>query len=285
MEADLTSARSVSKNMEILQAEIVQIRSESIVSYKMLQNLQNEMSKQALGDKQAKATERLAMADVETPAMKNLHQRVMLEVEKVKTDLQMHQQKIKVMEVKNDEFQDEVYKTVQNLSKEMNDAFTLLHKNSSLSKNVQASALHGLVGKNEQVEAMNKVIDQNVRNLYSALEKHKLLLEDKFRQYELHQERVKAQVQSLETEVNIQDVKNQNKRLTDNMNSLNQGVISTVLHPHQPGAVTSSLSGEATAKLENFEKQITVVHEKIAAMDRHVANLNTSLEDVVRQVE
>lgn len=52
----------------------------------------------------------------------------MLEVEKVKTESALHSQKLKVMELKNDEFQDEVYKTVQNLSKEMNDAFTMLSK-------------------------------------------------------------------------------------------------------------------------------------------------------------
>jgi hypothetical protein len=34
--------------------------------------------------------------------------------------------------VKQDEFQDEVYKTVQNLSKEINEAFTLIHKNANL---------------------------------------------------------------------------------------------------------------------------------------------------------
>lgn len=44
----------------------------------------------------------------------------------------MFQQKNKISDVKQDEFQDEVYKTVQNLSKEINDAFTLIHKNANL---------------------------------------------------------------------------------------------------------------------------------------------------------
>ena len=44
-EGDITTLRQIAKNTEILQQELVQVRSESIVSYKMMQNLQRQQEK------------------------------------------------------------------------------------------------------------------------------------------------------------------------------------------------------------------------------------------------
>lgn len=44
----------------------------------------------------------------------------------------LFQQKNKITDVKQEEFQEEVYKTVQQISKEMNEAFALIHKNANL---------------------------------------------------------------------------------------------------------------------------------------------------------
>jgi len=88
----------------------------------------------------------------------------------------------------------------------MSDAFTLLQKNNSLSKGVNSEAFAGLAGKSEQIEMINRVTDQNVRNVFSALEKHKLLLEDRFSRYEVQAERLKAQVKQLETDVEVNQV-------------------------------------------------------------------------------
>lgn len=126
----------------------------------------------------------------------------MLEVEKVKTESALHSQKLKVMELKNDEFQDEVYKTVQNLSKEMNDAFTMLSKTGN--KNLlEPLDQNKFSEKSEQVEQINRVTDQNIRNVFNALEKHKLLLEDRFNRHDITQERIKAQVHQMEQDFNI----------------------------------------------------------------------------------
>jgi len=38
-------------------------------------------------------------------------------------------------------------------------------------------------------------------------------------------------------------------------------------------------------KIDGVEKQQRVILEKISAMDRHVASLNASIEDIVNQVE
>jgi hypothetical protein len=37
--------------------------------------------------------------------------------------------------------------------------------------------------------------------------------------------------------------------------------------------------------MDGIEKQQRVINEKIAAMDRHVASLNASMEDIALQVE
>lgn len=55
--------------------------------------------------------------------------------------------------------------------------------------------------------------------------------------------------------------------------------------PQNATLINAGLSNEVNAKVEGFEKQVKVVHEKISALDRHVAHLNSGLEEVVRQVE
>ena len=62
-------------------------------------------------------------------ADETLISRLTLEVEKLRADMNLQYQKVKISEQKYNEFQEEVYKTVQNLNKEMNEAFNILHNN------------------------------------------------------------------------------------------------------------------------------------------------------------
>lgn len=50
------------------------------------------------------------------------------------------------------------------------------------------------------------MLDRNIRNVFTALEKHKLYVEDKFSQIEVTQERLKSTVQQLETDHTISNV-------------------------------------------------------------------------------
>jgi hypothetical protein len=82
-ETDITTLRQVAKNVEVLQQEIVQVRQESIVSYKMMQNLQKQQAKFEEIIKQRKAVE----LNQENEAYKQLMQKFQVEIEKVRTDL------------------------------------------------------------------------------------------------------------------------------------------------------------------------------------------------------
>jgi len=69
----------------------------------------------------------------------------------------LFQQKQKISEVKSDEFSDEVYRTVQNLSKEMNEAYALIHKNANLANNMGSQNFGK--EKSEQIEMVSKITD------------------------------------------------------------------------------------------------------------------------------
>lgn len=66
----------------------------------MLQNLQNEIARITESDRKTKAQD----LNAESESIKNMQQRLMIEIEKNRTDLTLQQQKMKVMEIKNDEF-------------------------------------------------------------------------------------------------------------------------------------------------------------------------------------
>jgi hypothetical protein len=41
---------------------------------------------------------------------------------------------------------------------------------------------------------VSKITDQNVRNVFNALEKHKLMIEEKFNKIEIDSERIRGQI-------------------------------------------------------------------------------------------
>lgn len=65
----------------------------------------------------------------------------------------------------------------------MNEAFGMIHKNANLANNMNSQSFGK--EKSDQIEMVSKITDQNVRNVFNALEKHKLTIEDKFNVIEI----------------------------------------------------------------------------------------------------
>ena len=74
----------------------------------MMQNLQKQVNELSdLGSR-----DRPVQIDRESKAYQQLAQKFMVENEKIRTDMTLIQQKSKISDAKQDEFQEEVYKTV-----------------------------------------------------------------------------------------------------------------------------------------------------------------------------
>ena len=76
----------------------------------MMQNLQKQVQK--LMDESIQRHEKPVEIDRDSKAYKQLMQKFMVEVEKLRTDITLFQQKGKIADVKQDEFTEEVYRTV-----------------------------------------------------------------------------------------------------------------------------------------------------------------------------
>ena len=73
---------------------------------------------------------------------------------------------------------------------------------------------------------VSKITDQNVRNVFNALEKHKLMIEEKFHQMEVDHERIKGKLTSVETDITLGNVvgkRSTSKLLGAGRNSVNHG--------------------------------------------------------------
>ena len=86
----------------------------------------------------------------------------------------------------------------------MNEAFAMIHKNANLTNTMSASNFGREKG--EQIELVSKVTDQNVRNVYNALETHKNMVEERFSELQIENERLRGFISQLDTDIAINGV-------------------------------------------------------------------------------
>ena len=172
--------------------------------------------------------------NVDNDVYKTLTQKFQVEVEKMRTDLVLFQQKGKIADVKLDEFQEDVYKTVQNLSKEMNEAFQLIHKNANLASTLNNSNGGGKE-RNEQIEIVSKITDQNVRNVFNAFEKHKLYIEEQFKVSKIEYEKLRNLLAEMQTDVTVQNVMNKNEKNRSFRNTRNSAAANALVTTNPGG--------------------------------------------------
>lgn len=84
---DISMLNQIGKNLEVLQQEIVQVRQENIVSYKMMQSLQNKQS----GFEEQIEKKKMVEINEDNAAYKQLMQKFQVEIEKVRTDIVLFQ--------------------------------------------------------------------------------------------------------------------------------------------------------------------------------------------------
>jgi hypothetical protein len=113
----------------------------------------------------------------------------------------MKQNQVNV-DTKQDQFQEEVYATVQNLSKEMNEAFIMMHKlgdqerrSPSKSKSSQNPDI------NNELEILSKVTDTNIKNVFNTMDKQKLIVNDRLERIEMNHDKLKAHFKGIEDAV------------------------------------------------------------------------------------
>ena len=61
----------------------------------------------------------------------------------------------------------------------------MLHKNVKLQKTLNSNDMGPKSTSNENLDMVSKITDQNIKNVYTQLEKHKVLLEDRFNRMEI----------------------------------------------------------------------------------------------------
>lgn len=134
----------------------------------------------------------------------------------------------------------------------------MIHKNANLANSMTSQNF----GKerSEQIEMVSKITDQNVRNVFNALEKHKLMIEEKFNKAEVDQERLRSQLSELQTDMTINTIVGGSKSKLGR----NSGLVGTT-----PGLtlVNNTAVSELVLKVEHLEKQMRAVNEKTLMMD------------------
>ena len=99
------------------------MRKEFLVSYKLIEKIQEDVNSLNANKRVEPET------PLDTKAVQMIVTRFQRELDNMKGELALNEQRQKTKDVTTEHFQEEIYETVQNLSKEMNEAFAVLHKN------------------------------------------------------------------------------------------------------------------------------------------------------------
>lgn len=180
----------------------------------------------------------------------------------------LFKQKHRNYEIKGEQFQEDVYQTVQSLSKEMNEAFAMMHKNLNLQKNLTSKNVEK--EKSEHLDMVSKITDQNVKNVFTALERHKVSMEDRMNRMEDKYDRLRGDVAA-----------------TDDPTRARAGKLNDISNLSAGRAALSdrALMQDLQLKNEHLDAQIRTINEKIMRSDEQMQHYGSALEEVARQVE
>lgn len=102
---------------------------------------------------------------------------------------------------------------------------------------------------------MSKITDQNVRNVFNALEKHKQQMEEKLQQQEIEVERLRGTLNQIETDHTIGNVLGRKGSTLRGGRNSQMGGPSMLQTPKGEAALTQVQLNEIQIKMEYVERQ------------------------------
>lgn len=162
----------------------------------------------------------------------------------------------------------------------------MIHKNANLA----SSMTNQNFGKerNEQIEMVSKITDQNVRNVFNALEKHKLMMDEKFNRMEIDNERLRGQLSELQTDLTINNVVGGSKTGKQTFGSGRNSLALATTTPGGNNALAyhnNTQVSELVLRAEHLDKQIRGLTEKTLTMDNQMQHYGEAIEEIAKQVE